>query len=291
VELGYAAGSGTNASHGSGFWAAGIGAYRNQDADGVDVGFDTTLGGLLVGYDAEVSAGTRVGGFLGASTSRFETDANSQEIDADSYFGGIYAGFTGDSYFLDLAVTGGMSEQSSDRTITNNLVIGGLEHATADYDGLFISPSATIGTAFAITGGSLIPSLRARYAGLFLDSYDESGSAADLSVEDRDVNVFDFRAQLAYALAAKPVNDGTLHTAFRFGADAAFADNDNVEAALLGTALNFDVSGDDTVRGFGAVDLSYLTDSGSSFFLGAEAGYDSGDAFTLDVRGGFAVPL
>jgi hypothetical protein len=45
------------------------------------------------------------------------------------------------------------------------------------------------------------------------------------------------------------------------------------------------------VRGFGAVDLSYLTTSGSSFFLGAEAGYDSGDAFTLDVRGGFAVPL
>ena len=73
-----------------------------------------------------------------------------------------------------------------------------------DYDGLFVSPSATIGTSFAMNGGSLIPSLRARYAGLFLDSYDETGSAADLSVDDRDVNVFDFRAQLAYALAARP---------------------------------------------------------------------------------------
>ena len=77
----------------------------------------------------------------------------------------------------------------------------------------------------------------------------------------------------------------------RVGADATFADNDNVDAALLGTALNFDVSGDDTVRGFVGADLSYRTDGGTSFFLGAEAGYDSGDAFTLDVQGGFAVPL
>ena len=34
-----------------------------------------------------------------------------------------------------------------------------------------------------MNGGSLIPSLRARYAGLFLDSYDEAGSAAKLSVK------------------------------------------------------------------------------------------------------------
>ena len=63
------------------------------------------------------------------------------------------------------------------------------------------------------------------------------------------MNVFDFRAQLAYAMAARPVNASALQPAFRFGVDAAFADNDNVEAALLGTGLNFDVSGDDTVRG------------------------------------------
>jgi uncharacterized protein with beta-barrel porin domain len=285
MDFGY----GTGAA--SGFWAAGLGAYRDQDADGADVGFDSNLGGLLIGFDGEVSGGTRVGAFLGASTSNFETDANSQEIDADSYFGGLYASFTDTTHFLDLAVTGGLSDQSSDRTIVNNLVVGGVEHARADYDGFFVSPSATIGTSFAMaSGGLLIPSLRARYAGLFLDSYDETGSAADLSVDDRDVNVFDFRAQLAYALAARPVNGGALHTAFRVGADATFADN-SVETALLGTALNFDVSGDDTMRGFGAVDLSYLTASGSSFFLGAEAGYDSGDAFTLDVRGGLAVPL
>ena len=184
-----------------------------------------------------------------------------------------------------------MSQQSSDRTVANNLVIGGIEHAKADYDGVFVSPSATIGTTYAMGEATLIPSFRARYAGLFLDGYDESGSAANLSVDDRDVNVFDFRAQLAYALASKPVGNGSLHTTFRFGADATFADNDNVEAVLLGTGLNFSVSGDDTVRGFAGVDLSWQAAGGCSFFLGAEAGYDSGDAFTLDVQGGLKIPL
>ncbi|MBX3582867.1 MAG: autotransporter domain-containing protein [Rhizobiaceae bacterium] len=296
TAFGYATGTSTASSTASstegGFWAAGIGSWRNQDADGPNVGFDTALGGLLVGYDTHVSGSTRVGGFLGASASRFENDANSQEIDADSYYGGLYAGFTGESYFLDVSVTGGVSHQSSDRTVANNLEPGGIEHAKAKYDGVFISPSATIGTTFAMANGNgFVPSLRARYAGLFLDSYEESGSAANLSVEDRDVNIFDFRAQLAYALASLPLGNGNLHTTFRVGADATFADNDNVDAALLGTALNFDVSGDDTLRGFAGIDLNYRTDSGTSFFIGAEAGYDSGDAFTLDVQGGLRVRL
>lgn len=291
AAFGYPAGTAGAASPGYGFWASGIGAYRNQDADGPDVGFDTGLGGLLVGYDTEVSAGTRVGGFLGASASRFETDANSQEIDADSYFGGVYGSYSGQTYFLDASLTGGVTQQSSDRTVANNLVIGGIEHAKADYDGVFVSPSATIGTTYAMSGGTLIPSFRARYAGLFLDGYEEHGSAADMTVDDRDVNVFDFRAQLAYALAAEPLNGGMLHTALRFGADATFADNDDVEAVLLGTGLNFSVSGDDTLRGFAGLDMSWRAAGGADFFLGAEAGYDSGDAFTLDVQGGLRIPL
>ena len=42
---------------------------------------------------------------------------------------------------------------------------------------------------------------------------------------------------------------------------------------------------------FAGIDLSYRAEGGTRFFLGAEAGYDSADAFTLDLRGGFQVPL
>jgi len=291
TAFGYPAGTAGAASPGHGFWAAGIGAYRNQDADGPDVGFDTGLGGLLVGLDGELANGMKLGAFLGASASRFETDANSQEIDADSYFGGVYGSYTAQTYFLDMSLTGGVTQQSSDRSVANNMVEGGIEHAKADYDGVFVSPSATIGTTYSMGEAALIPTFRARYAGLFLDGYEERGSVADMTVDDRDVNVFDFRAQLAYALAARPLNGGVLHTALRFGADATFADQDDVQAVLLGTGLNFSVSGDDTLRGFAGLDLSWRAAGGADFFLGGEAGYDSGDAFTLDVLGGLRIPL
>lgn len=62
-------------------------------------------------------------------------------------------------------------------------------------------------------------------------------------------------------------------------------------AVLLGTGLNFSVSGDDTVRGFAGLDLSWRAGGGADVFLGAEAGHDSGDAFTLDVLGGLRIPL
>ncbi len=291
MAFGYPMGSTGAASSGHGFWATGIGAWRDQDGDGANGAFDTGLGGLLVGLDGEMANGMRMGAFLGASASRFETDANSQEIDADSYFGGIYGSYSAQTYFLDMSLTGGVTSQSSDRSVANNLVIGGIEHAKADYDGVFVSPSATIGTTYSMGEAALIPTFRARYAGLFLDGYEEHGSAADMTVDDRDVNVFDFRAQLAYALAARPLNGGVLHTALRFGADATFADQDDVQAVLLGTGLNFSVSGDDTLRGFAGLDLSWRAAGGADLFLGAEAGYDSGDAFTLDVLGGLRIPL
>jgi len=289
-RLGLAGGDTAPEQRSGGLWASGIGAHRDQAAGGANADFVSGLGGLMLGYDGEVSDGARIGGFVGAAASSFATDGNSQQIDGASYFGGLYAGFTGEGYFLDLSVAGGVTSQSSDRAVANNLVIGGIEHATAEYSGLFINPSATIGTSFALEGGgALIPSLRASYAGLFLDGYEESGSVADLTVESRNVNVLDLRAQLAYALAAMPTEDGSIETVFRLGADGSFADN-AVAATLLGEVLDFSVSGGNTLRGFVGADLSYRTDAGASFFIGAEAGH-GGDAFTLDIRGGMQIPL
>ena len=139
--------------------------------------------------------------------------------------------------------------------------------------------------------GSFVIGLKGEVSASLGLALSSAHSVADLSVDERNVHVFAFRSQLAYALDARPVSNSNLHMALRFGADAAFADGDTVEAALLGQALNFNVSTDDTVRGFGGVDMSYLSDGGSRFFLGAEAGYDSGDALTLEVAGWLQAPL
>src|SRR5690606_16881874 len=163
-------------------------------------------------------ANWRGGLFIGAAAARMRTDPRSQTIDSGNYFAGGYASFTGASVFLDLSLTAGVSDFSSDRSVANNMVFGGIEHAEADYLGFFVSPGVTRGRDFAGAGGRpFAPSLRARYAGLFLDGYEESGSAADLSVGSRSVNVFELRGQLAYGFAPMQQENGTLDATLRVG--------------------------------------------------------------------------
>ena len=273
-------------------WAAGLGNYRSQKSKGPDASFDTLLGGITLGLDGEVANGTRAGGFVGAGFSNFKTDGGSQKISTDSLFGGLYGGFNGSGHFIDLSLTGGYSAQSSDRTVANNQVPGGLQHATANYGGFFISPSATLGTDVHMESGIFTPSVRARYAGMFLSGYDETGSAANLSVGSHTVNVFDLRGQLAFAPTPKIMDSGTFGTLLRLGADGTFSSGNNIDAVLLGQALSFNAGNTDaTVRGFVGFDMTYAANSGSKFFLGAEAGYDTNNAFTGEAKTGFEIPL
>jgi hypothetical protein len=270
-------------------WAAGIGNYRSEGSNGIYDGFDSTLGGFAVGADGVLSPGTRLGGFAGASFASLSTDAGTQEIDADSYYAGLYAGFTMSEAFLNLALTGGYTSQSTSRDVLNNMVAGGVEQAKGDPNGIFISPSATIGTDIATGGMILTPSLRARYAGLFMDSYNENGSTADLSVGSRSVNLFDLRGQVAFAIAPMQTNGGHFDATLRLGADTAYTNGEDVNATLLGQSLNFSVSDDDTtVRGFTGLDLAYETGGGASLTLTGEAGYDTSDALTLTGTAGLA---
>ena len=270
-------------------WAAGIGNYRSEGSNGIYDGFDSTLGGFAVGADGVLSPGTRLGGFAGASFASLSTDAGTQEIDADSYYAGLYAGFTMSEAFLNLALTGGYTSQSTSRDVLNNMVAGGVEQAKGDPNGIFISPSATIGTDIATGGMILTPSLRARYAGLFMDSYNENGSTADLSVGSRSVSLFDLRGQVAFAIAPMQTDGGHFDATLRLGADATYTNSEDVNATLLGQSLNFSVSDDDTtVRGLTGLDLAYETDSGASLILTGEAGYDTSDALTLTGTAGLA---
>ena len=261
----------SGAAGGVTFWAQALGQARNEGADGVYDGFNTRLGGLMLGADGVVSPNLRAGAFLGASASSLETDSNSQTIDANSYFGGLYAGLQKGAPFLNLGVTAGWSDQSSNRSLNNNMVAGGTEHAKADYGGVFISPSATLGTDIAMPGAVFTPSVRARYAALFLDSYDEHGSAADLSVDSRTVQLFDLRGQLALAVPVE-LNGGELLLTTRLGADGAFASDSDVNAELLGQSLGIQIDSEDMADGFAGLDAAYTTLGGTRFFVTTEFG-------------------
>lgn len=267
-------------------WAAGLTQSREQQSDGAEVSFDTRQAGLVIGLDGQARQDIRLGGFIGLSAARFNTDANSQSIDTDNYFGGLYAGIERQAFFLNLAVTAGVSSQSSDRTVANNMVAGGSEQAKADYDGIFISPSATLGKDIALQGAILTPSLRARYAVLSVENYEEHGTDADMSVQQRGVQALEFRGQLALMVPAS-LEGGTLATTVRLGGDATFASGDTVDAQILGQSTDFNVGNDDqSLEGFAGLDLSYLTDGGTRFFAGAEYGIGRNQATTAQADAG-----
>lgn len=94
-------------------------------------------------------------------------------------------------------------------------------------------------------------------------------------MDSRNVNVIDLRGQLAFAPTAMTMNGGTFSTTFRVGADGTFANGDD----------------ETTVRGLAGLDMAYVTDGGSRYFLGAEAGYDTSDIFTGEAKAGLEIPL
>ncbi len=115
-----------------------------------------------------------------------------------------------------------------------------------------------------------------------MDSYDETGSAGDLSVDARSVNLFDFRGQFAFAKDPVVTTGGQFAAVLLIGGDATYASDNGIDATLLGQSLSFNVSDEDaTYRGFSGLDLVYRMDGGASVTLSGEAGHGSSDAVTL----------
>lgn len=276
-------------SQSDGFWVSGIGGYRSQDGGTTTLDFETRFAGAMGGFDTMVAPETRVGVFGGLSFAEVDTGVVGQELSASSFFGGLYVGHEIGRYILDASLTAGWTDFDSERRVTNNLVAGGIETARASYGGAFISPSLTLGTDFSVGSGTLTPSMRVRYAGLFLDSYTETGSAANLTVGDRAIHIFEAGAELAYAPAPLDTSAGAFQQSFSVGVDGTLVEGDAVSATVVGQALSFNAETEDTVRGFLGYGADLAMTQSASLTLSAEAGYDSNNALTLGGRAGFSL--
>ena len=92
-----------------------------------------------------------------------------------------------------MSVMGGWTSTEQQREIANNLAPGGVETASAEYDGYFIAPelfaSMEAGNGFAVSG-------KLRYTGYFLDGFSEQGSSGAVTVDSRDMHLLNGRLQL-----------------------------------------------------------------------------------------------
>lgn len=242
-------------------WASAFGGYQTQEGSGAVTGADQAYGGLVTG-GGFASDERMYGAFLGGSYAQLETDFDTQQLDAASFFGGVYGEIRAGSYRISGSFAGGISNFSSDRQIANSTVAGGLETATADYDGYFISPSLTVGRA---VGERTEISLGGHYAALFLDSYSETGSSSNLTVASRTAQVAAVRAQAAHLVYQRLTDSGRLSLQSWAGIDGIFNFGDDVEASVAAGAFSaFPAAFTESAAvGFAGIGISHTPTSGN----------------------------
>jgi hypothetical protein len=252
-------------------WAQVFGGWRDQDDTGPTHGAKHNLVGGIAGLDGLISPTLRLGAFGGLARDDVTVNFNSQDIDADSYFGGVYASFQNNGWFANMILTAGQTDHDSRRTVLFNLSDTGVQIGRANYDGTFISPEVAIGTRFAAGYVAIEPSVRLRYAHMSLDGYSETGAEDALSVRSRDISLWQGRAQIAFPMAASLPGGGVTHFAPRIGIEAWTADNDTVSAVLLGESISFNPGGkDDEVTGFVGATASVDIANGASAVIDME---------------------
>ena len=245
-------------------WARGFAGERVQEADDVLLHTVNRFYGGLFGGDWQARPDLRLGVFLGAGEIRAGIDHNFGETRSTLVFGGLYGRYDWGASFLKLRVQGGHSSNDATRVVNNNLAPGGIETATASFDGWYVSPEASLGHRFALgahAGGvyTLIPSLTLRYLHASFDGYAESGTTAPLAVGARAANDFEERGEVKLMRTQHFAPSEALTTSVYGGvlADQRAGDS-TVSASLLGQAIPFALPGRDDVWGaYGGAELAW----------------------------------
>jgi outer membrane autotransporter protein len=117
-----------------------------------------------------------------------------------------------------------------------------------------------------------VPSAYVRYAGYFLDGYTETGSAANLTVGDRDLHILQGRLQVALPL----VTTTTYISPYAGIEGRTLLSGNTVDAVLLGQNLSFDPGGADDVGSvfLGLNAAARLADN-TDFYGNVEAAWDT----------------
>ncbi|RBW54996.1 autotransporter outer membrane beta-barrel domain-containing protein [Ruegeria sp. A3M17] len=165
---------------------------------------------------------------------------------------------------------------------------GGVETISADFDGWFVNPAVTITKPTQIAGHAIEGSFGVQYAGLFLDSYTETGTASPQTIDSRTVHMGIARLKLA-APKQKITGDGSILT-YRLQAGLDARTNfggDSIDGVLLGQNISFNTGGDNnTLGGFLNVSGEYQTQNGLTISAGTEAIFETSGSYQLSGRVG-----
>lgn len=232
----------------------------------------------MAGFDGATDDGTRLGVFFGGAAGKIDADFNSQETDVKTVFGGLYASRQMGTTAVDAAVLVGYSNYDRERRVANNLVANGVQTASAEYNAWLVSPEITFTQPVPYGGQRLEASLTLRYSGLFLDGISETGAADALTIEDRDIHVFQARTQLSLPNERTTSDGGIMRNAVYIGLEGrAQAGNKDVTGTLLAQNITFDPGGDSKTAGaFVGFQFEQTNASGITFYADIEGQVETG---------------
>lgn len=195
---GIAAGSSAN---GNSVWLQGFGQVVSQDARGSMDGYDSDIWGISVGADATEVFGNFIVGimFNYANTNADSDNINATITDVDSYGVNLFTSIdVGETAFIN--AQGGYTYNSID-TLRHDTdaVPGSGNNSAADYSSNQASARLAFGRDYpAHYGLTLTPSLSTAYTRLNIEGYTETGTGANLTVDEAFMDVinvgFDMKA-------------------------------------------------------------------------------------------------
>jgi outer membrane autotransporter protein len=163
-----------------GFFATGLGDFTDvSTADGAR-GFNFRTGGITLGADYRIGSNFAIGLTGGYAHTGVDL-ANNGSIDVDGGTGGLYATAFGAGFYLDTAVTGGVSDYETHRTALQGTANGNTDSGTVN---------VLVAGGYDWTTGPLtigpIASFQYTYVGM--DGFTETGSLAPLKFGDQSVD-------------------------------------------------------------------------------------------------------